>query len=40
MAHTPCLNCVISTVSGRSKKGKNAVLEARSQQNLSNLDFL
>jgi hypothetical protein len=40
MAHTACLVCRISTVSGRSKKAKNVVLAVGAQQNLSNLDFL
>jgi hypothetical protein len=32
MAHTACLVCLISTVSGCSKKAKNAVLVAGTQQ--------
>ncbi len=41
MAHTACLVCLISTVSGRCKKWENALedveLVASTQQNLSNL---
>ncbi len=41
MAHTACLVCLISIVSGRCKKGENALedvtLVAGTQQNLSNL---
>jgi hypothetical protein len=41
MAHTACLVCVISTVSGRCKKGENALedvaLVAGTQQKFSNL---
>ncbi len=40
MARTTCLLCLISTVSGRSKKAKKVALETGTQQNLSNLDFL
>jgi hypothetical protein len=40
MAHTACLVCLISTVSGRCKKTENALedvaLVAGTQQNLSN----
>ncbi len=41
MARTTCLVCLISTVSGHSKKAENAfedvALVAGTQQNLSNL---
>jgi hypothetical protein len=41
MAHTACLVCLISTVSGRikkeKKKAKNVALAAGTQQNLNNL---
>ncbi len=41
MAHTACLVCLFSTISGHCKKGENALedvmLVAGTQQNLSNL---
>jgi len=40
MACTTCIVCLSSTVSGGSKKAKNAELVAGTQQNLSNLDFI
>jgi hypothetical protein len=44
MAHTACLVCLISTVSGRCKKAENALedvaLVAGTQQNLSSLSSL
>jgi hypothetical protein len=40
MAHTACLVCLVSTVSGRSKKALEEVpLEVGTKQNLSNLFF-
>ncbi len=44
MAHTACLVCFISTISGRCKKAENVfedvVLVEGTQQNLSNLHSL
>jgi hypothetical protein len=35
MARTACLVCLVSTVSGRSKKAKNVALVAGTQQFIS-----
>jgi len=37
MAHTACLVCLASTVSGNSKKGKTVVIVAGKQQKSTNL---